>query len=794
MSTLFRALIIAVILGLFAASAPADGLIVITEPVVIDRPHHPAFAPLHIRKHLVEVKIDDQVAVTSVDQTFYNPSDQRLEGTYIFPLPEGGQVDQFTMDINGVQVKAELLDAAKARAIYEEIVRKTRDPALMEYAGRGLFRVRIFPIEPRSEKRVTLKYTQILKSDNGLITYSYPLNTEKFSPEPIPRVAIKCEVKTKRPLMSIHSPSHNIEIKRHGENAATVGFEAKDVRPDTDFQLLFAPRRDKGDIAVNLLTFASGDAKPQAMGGSGGYFMLLASPGALADQAEVAAKDVVFVVDTSGSMSGEKIKQAQKALLFCVNSLNADDRFEVIRFSTEAEPLFKALVAADGANRDKAKAFIDTFSATGGTAIDDALQAAAKAIVPGVMDGAIIVNGVLEKTPNPIALTANRPRYIIFLTDGQPTIGERNEDAIVDRVTKAVGDKSVRVFCFGVGNDINTHLLDKITQKTRASSQYVLPSEDIEVKVSNFYARINQPVLTGLTLSFGDNIRTTRMYPTTLPDLFKGDQLVLFGEYTGSGPTAVTLEGFVNGEKKKLVSEATFTEKSTEYGFIPRLWATRRIGYLLEEIRLHGETKELKDETADLARKYGIVTPYTSYLIVEDERKRDVPMPLRTSAAAPAAVEGLGRQYEEFKSERSGNAAPGVASDSSGSAGWNGPSGGVKASKATRALQQAQTLSGNAPTSATDDADAHLSGGARGKDGDARVRYIRGRAFYTNGDKWIDQNVQKQKDAKPIVVKFGSDEYFKLLKDYPDASAWLSIGKKVRLVLGDKVYEVVDEE
>lgn len=778
-----RHLFIAVVIGLLAASAAlADGLIVIIDPpppVDVVRPIHPVFAPLHIRKHLVEVKIDDQVAVTSVDQVFYNPSQQRLEGTYIFPLPEGGQIDQFTMDINGQQVKAELLDATKARSIYEEIVRKTRDPALMEYAGRGLFKVRVFPIEPLSEKRITLKYTQVLKSDNGLISYTYPLNTEKFSPEPIPQVAIKCEVTTKQALKSIHSPSHQVEIKRHGEHSATIGFEARDVRPDTDFQLLFAPLREKGDIAVNLLSFAGpeGMARAGQMPGGGGYFMLLASPGALAEKAKVSAKDVVFVVDTSGSMSGEKIKQAQKALLYCVNSLNTGDRFEVIRFATEAEPLFKALLPVNDTNRATARAFIDTFSASGGTAIDDALKAAAEAILSkGAKD----------------ADDTSRPRYIIFLTDGQPTIGERDEDAITNHLTKLVGDKTVRVFCFGVGNDINTHLLDKITQQTRASSQYVLPSEDIEVKVSNFYARINQPVLTGLTLSFGDKIRTSKTYPAALPDLFVGDQLVLFGQYTGSGPTTVTLEGFVNGEKKKFVSEATFTDKSAEYGFIPRLWATRRIGYLLEEIRLHGETKELRDETVELARKYGIVTPYTSYLIIEDEQQRNIPAAQRVSSAVRKdEAEKLGRMYQEFRTERSGNAMPGVAQDAGGG-GIPMPAGGVKASEATQSMRNVDALVYTMPTDRDRPGASRPTGGTDAA-GAVRVRYIRGRAFYRNGDMWIDENVQQQENIKPIIVKFGSEDYFKLLNDHPDTAAWLSVGTKMQLVIGDKVYEVVDE-
>src|SRR5262245_44971505 len=203
----------------------ADGLIVIHEPTPVPHGHY-VFAPLEVTYHHVNVKINGPIATTAIDQEFYNPNPQRLEGTYLFPIPKGAQIDKFTMEIGGKQVEAELLPAAKARGIYEDIVRKLRDPALMEYADRDVFKVRVFPIEPNSRKRITLSYSQVLKSDSGLVSYTYPLNTEKFSAKPLKDVSIKVELESKRPLKSIYSPSHNVEVKRDGSNRATVGFEA----------------------------------------------------------------------------------------------------------------------------------------------------------------------------------------------------------------------------------------------------------------------------------------------------------------------------------------------------------------------------------------------------------------------------------------------------------------------------------------------------------------------------------------------------------------------------------------
>ena len=254
-----------VLFGLVSAvpQCRADGFIIVDpahwrpgpRPRPVPPPWQPRpydFAPLEVTYHHVNVKIDDQIATTSVDEEFYNPNPQQLEGTYLFPVPKGAQINKFAMDIGGKQVEAELLPADKARRIYEDIVRKLRDPALLEYADRDVFKVRIFPIEPHSQKRITLSYTQVLKSDSGLVSYVYPLNTEKFSAKPIKNVSVKVDLQSKRALKSIYSPSHTVEIKRHGADRATAEFEAYNVRPDTDFALYFAPEKD--DLGVNLLT------------------------------------------------------------------------------------------------------------------------------------------------------------------------------------------------------------------------------------------------------------------------------------------------------------------------------------------------------------------------------------------------------------------------------------------------------------------------------------------------------------------------------------------------------------
>src|SRR5438045_7872090 len=280
------------------SNACGDVFIVVARPVLVRAGHFP-FAPLEVTSHQVNVKIDGQVAVTSIDQEFYNPNDQRLEGSYMFPIPKGAHINKFSMEIGGKSVDAELLPADKARRIYEDIVRKMRDPALLEYAGRDLFKVRIFPIEPRSRKPIRISYTELLRSDAGTVTYSYPLSTEKFSAQPIKSLSVKVEVKTEQPLASIYSPSHKVEIRRDGPNRAIIGYESKDEKPDTDFQLVYGT--EKRDVGVSLLTHKSG--------AEDGYFLVLAAP-TVVKETKLAPKDVVFAVDTSGSMVGVKLRQA----------------------------------------------------------------------------------------------------------------------------------------------------------------------------------------------------------------------------------------------------------------------------------------------------------------------------------------------------------------------------------------------------------------------------------------------------------------------------------------------------
>lgn len=724
--------------------AQADGLIVIVPPE--HQPsvnHHFSFAPLEVSYHRVRVDIDEQRATTAIDQAFYNPNNRRLEGNYIFPMPEGAHIDSFSMDINGSMQQAELLDADKARKLYEDIVRKAKDPALLEYIGRGAFKVRIFPIEPHATKQIKINYTQILKSDNGLSEYVYPLNTEKFSSAPLQDVSIRVDIDSSTPLKSIYSPSHHVEIKRHGERSAVVGFEEKDTRPDSDFKLVFSSHEK--EIGIDLLTH-----KPS---GEDGFFMLMLSPGQLSKTKELPAKDLCFVLDTSGSMMGKKLVQAKKALAFCIENLPDSDRFEIIRFSTEAEPHFGQLVEASPQNIKRAKAFINQLKPIGGTAIHEALTKA------------VSMRSASDRS---------RPYHIVFLTDGLPTIGESSEDQIVKDAT---AESHTRIFSFGIGEDVNTHLLDRIAEQSRAISSYVLPEEDLEIKLSNFYTKIARPVLTNLKLKFTrPEIRTSALYPRRLPDLFNGDQLIVYGRYRGDGPSALELSGELDGKTVRLADDILFPANQRANSYIADLWATRRIGWLLDEIRLHGESKELKDEITQLARKYGVVTPYTAYLILEDEAIRNIPIlhrNMREMASDSDAVIQAKGMYHSLQIE---------AADESRRSGRMATGNAIAVQQLKYSYNLKQTNAGPLLNKKTS--------GKQTKDYNQQARIVNGRSFYQNGNIWNDSTAQSKKQLKQKTIRFNSNEYFEFLNSNIVAAQWLALGANIDLVIEDTLYQI----
>ncbi len=574
-----RRILPALLLGLAVAGpAAAQGLLVPTDHAV---------PPLTRVQHHVTIAIEDQVAVTKVVQTFQNPTDRPQEADYVFPVPKGASVKKFAMWVDGKEIKGELVEAEKARTIYTDIVSRTRDPGLLEYMGNNLLRLRVFPVPAHGEQKLSLSYTSVAECDAGLVEYVYPLRGGAKAPAGQEKFSLKATLRSQHPIQNVYSPSHAVTVKRPSDREAHVAFEQGAAAGDRDFQLFYTPA-DK-DVAVTALPY-----RPAGKGD--GYVLLLISPRAELARTHHVARDMVFVLDTSGSMMGPKMEQARKALKFCLGNLDKRDRFALINFATTVNQYQPALAEATPGQVKQAAKWVDRLEANGGTAIDAALSAA-------------------------LALRSadtSRTFTVVFFTDGQPTIGETNPDKILQAVAEK-NTANTRIFTFGVGDDVNAVLLDQLANRTRAVSTYVRPEEDIEAKVSSLYAKISHPVLTNLKLSTGDTVQLTEVYPAQLPDLFHGSQLVVAGRYHGKGHTALTLTGDVGKKHREFVYEVKLPRHTgEEKAFVEDLWARRKVGYLLDQIRTNGEKKELVDEVVSLAKKHGITTPYTSYLVVPD--------------------------------------------------------------------------------------------------------------------------------------------------------------------------------
>ena len=702
----------------FMSLATADGFIMPRppHPMPPDFPHNPL---LNVKYHHVDVEINDPSAVTTIDQVFVNPYHRELEAEYIFPIPENASISSFTAWLGGTKMSAELLDAKQARSIYEEIVRKRRDPALLEYADRGMYRMRIYPIPPNGEVRVKIEYRQTLKSDYGNVEYIYPLNTEKYSGSRLEDCKVDVNIKSFEKIGAVYCPSHITKNKRISDNEYQVTYYEEHVKPDKDLVLYFT--RQNKDFGFHLASY-------RAPGDNNGYFMGILSPPLEKNMPDV-PKNVIFILDSSGSMKGEKFDQAMGALKFVLLDLNSGDKFNVIDYDDDIRPYRDILIEATESNVSDAIDYArKRYEASGGTNIYDALETACNMIPSN-----------------------DHPTYILFLTDGLPTVGTRDINKIVQN-TNDLNNGRARLFTFGVGFDVNAHLLDQLSEDNNGVPEYVLPDEDIEVKVSRLAEKISRPALTNISLEFA-GAATEHVYPNPLPDLFYGSEVIITGRFDKTGVDQAVLKGKIGGQAKTYEFPVEFKDGSFKDEFIALLWANRRIGFLTQQIRLHGDNNELIDEIVSLSKKYGIVTDYTSFLVTGDER-----------FAADDIIYRGGREY--LREQVANNAAH-----------YNAPTGdiGVNQSKNLGSMQS----SSNAYYNYSVDLDK--------KAVTKQFSQIGAQNFINMKGNWVQGDLKE--DKFDMEIKNFSPAYFQILENAPSLGRYLGQGDQVRLKIGSQVVQ-----
>ena len=741
-------LVVATVITLISGTAASSQ----AQAIPIDPPPQPEPLPLpidevQIEAFLVDVTIDGVLAQVHLTQRLRNDTPRTIEGSYLFPLPADAAISDFQMTVDGEVLEGEILRADEARRTYEEIVRQRRDPALLEYIDHDLLQISVFPIPAGATRELEFSYVQLLTGRDGLYQFRFPLQTRQYSAAPVEALALNIELINQPGLRTIYSPSHEVAVERTADSSAQIHYainrgqtdhgQADSGQTNGDFVLYFG--NDQSGVGLNLLSYQPA--------GEDGFFVLLAAPGLETAADAIVARDVVMVVDVSGSMQGEKMAQAQAAAHFVVNSLNGADRFNLVSFSTGVRLWEAELQTVDETTQQAAHEWIDDLRATGGTDI----------------------NRALLETLAQFTTDSTRPAYILFLTDGLPTQGERQIDRILANVmANQPAALSLRLFAFGLGYDVNTTLLDTLSSDLGGRSSYVRPEERIDEEVSHFYNGISTPVLSDVTIEFapgsaGDFV-ADEIYPATLPDLFAGEQLVVAGRYHGGTSATVTLRGTLNGET---LSYRYLDQPFAAHGGEPavaRLWAARKIGALLQEIRRTGPADELVDAIVDLGLQYGIVTPYTSAFVPEPGVLPGVAGPGMPGddeqpVAPPVEVEAAPAQAlrDNYRAN-----APAVAASMSQQSG-------------EVAVKMSEAIS-------------DLSSAARVGEGQS-VRYIAGKSFLNRGivadgqnnrlTLWVDLLYNQAMQVE--TVEFGSDCYFALLQT-PGLAEWFALSPELIIV------------
>jgi Ca-activated chloride channel family protein len=690
---------------LFSPSpAFGQGWIEIERPVLPGRPGAVVRTSSDVR-----VTIDGQVAQVAVAERFRNDGGGLAEGSYLYPLPGDAVFQNFSLWAGETELKGEMLNADQACRVYEEIVRRRKDPALLTLAGHRLVRAQVFPIQSGETRRIALRYTQLLTRAGDALRLRYPIGDRGTGSA----FSFHVTVQHADQLGEPYSPTHRLESRREGDR-----FEitlTSDAGGDVELFFPFA----RGIVASSLIAHAPV--------GEDGYFMLLMAPGS-EGRAQRVPRDVTLVVDVSGSMSGGKLEQAQAGLRQALGTLAPQDRFRLIAFSSAVHEFRSGLTPASPAAIDSARRFVDGLSADGGTNIAGALDAA--------------LEGPVDSSRLPI---------VLFLTDGLPSVGEQAPDRIAERASTRLAGR--RIFTVGVGHDVNTYLLDRLAAEGRGSVEYVAPGASVETAIGSITTRIRHPALVNRRIESAP-VGLTDLTPSQVPDLFQGEELVLLGRYRGHGSGDLVITGERSGSRERFVVRADFPKNRSEDDYIPRLWASRRVGDLTRQMRLEGESAELVERVRDLGLRYGILTEYTSYLVQEPEA---------------LASDPRGRPVLQEDASRIGGAAN--ADRETGQLAF-------RRAEQSAKLAQAKSLDAAAEAAPPTASLGSLAGPA------SATRTAAGRVFFLRGNVWTDAG--HLDTLQVMTVASFSDAYFSLVRALPELTECLRLGDEV-LIAGRRV-------
>ncbi|MEZ6036348.1 MAG: VIT and VWA domain-containing protein [Planctomycetota bacterium] len=667
--------------------------------------------PVRVAAATAKVTIHDRAATTTLEFEVHNPAGTQQEAVLLLPVPDGAAVSQFAFEGVAAEPTAQILPRDEARKLYDQITARLKDPALLEFAGYSCLRSSVFPVPAGGRQKIRLTYDHVLEVDGDRVDYVLPRSEMLSLDAPW---AITVELDARAPIGLCYSPSHELEATKRAPDKLSVRVSEQARRNPGAFRLCYTTVSTTGAPTAALYAY------PDPTIG-GGYFLLMASAPKITRN-EVLRREVTLVLDRSGSMAGRKLEQAKAAALQILEGLGDGEGIQIIDYGNDVGRAFDKPLAKDAQSMQRARDFVAAIRPHGGTNLHDALLESLRA----------------EAMPGTLPL-------VLFLTDGLPTVGPTSERDLFALIEKGNPHKR-RVFCFGVGNDVNVPLLDRIADATRAVTTYVLPEEDVEVKVARTFARLDHPVLASPALMAVDehhqrDPRIAEVLPRALPDLFAGDQLVVLGQYRGEQDLRFRLEGQTPDGHKQFEFRLPVKTATTRHGFVPRLWASRQIGFLVDELRQRGgdlgapfgqprvdpfadpRLRELRDEILRLSTRFGVLGEYTAFLATEGSRLDD------WSALTTACQDNLAGRAVATRS--------GAAAVNQGQNLW----------------YQKQQVAAN-PRNFYLDADNNMVELSR-------IQQVCDRAFFKRGDLWVDGNsVLRQQLTPDQTIVFGTPAFF----------------------------------
>ncbi len=690
------------------------------------------------------VEINGRVARTTITETFENRGAALGEADFVFPLPNGAAFEELRLEIDGQLVAGEMLDANKARETYERIVRELRDPALVEWAGLGLLRTRIFPFRSGERRTVVVKLAHVLPREGDALRVTGRLISGSDVSDEQATGSFRVRWRSDS-LGAPWSPTHSAMRVR---NVGASGLQETSFTGRSGDVVAYLPiRRLVSDPTVTVLTHrttrAGADREQHAL-------IVVTPP---RDAPPVIPRDITLVLDVSGSMNGQKLQQATAAGRALLGTLRSNDRFRLVAFADAIEPHTVAFTPVTSETLLAARSWLDGLSASGGTNIS------------GAMHDALRTTALRTQAEGRLPL-------VLLLTDGQPTVGLRSKE-ILD--STEVWRADARVFTFGVGADVDATLVEQLAITSRGAAHFVRPDESVERAVSLAAQRLASPLLANVQVRIaGGTLRD--VYTPYGTDLMAGQELLFLARYTGNARAQITVTGTHGTTVRRITTPVQFTTRDSTTGFVSRLWAVQRVAALDASRRRFGASHEIDSELKQLGEQYGIPTPLTSYFVKEPDVGGH-PVPVRAVPAVPAVpVQGGALQLRGSVSQQSGASHAQGARPATSNAAFEAARRSSEQRKVVTTSAADQLLSEAliAPASASGNASAPA----------ARLKTADGRVFEWRDSTWTDRRLGTDTTWSPVVVvrvQAYSAAWTALARELPAIRESLALGERVRV-------------